>query len=140
MLTAEKIVVSTYDQNDNKKIDKDITNKDIIKKVSLILKNSPQVQEPPNLYGSDKNYLFYNEKLGGKQQIYKLDNYVPKLIFRKLAKEILDSKFETKLLTEDENIWQNGSQVSSSFCFVIRTLKLLVHTMIIVNNIEEGIE
>ena len=53
----------------------------------------------------------YDEKLGGKQQMYEafLSSY--KLIFRKLIKEGPSTKTDIIVLNQGENIWQNGSQI-----------------------------
>jgi len=149
---------------------KEITDKEIIKKIALTIRNAKRVSEPPNfnngkyydyhfvirdsngigkiayryfaqmqdisfegyiraggdIYKLDAEFnklitkpfgsiiSLYDEKLGGKQQMYEAFISSCKIIFRKLIKEGPSIKSEITLLNQGQNIWQNGSQVKDN--------------------------
>lgn len=80
----------------------------------------------------------YDEKLGGKQQIYEVQ-LSPKIIFRKLIKEAADTKNEIDLLNEGESIWNNGSQIKDNLKGKYKLQVIMKDTTIQKNILEKAI-
>jgi len=79
----------------------------------------------------------YDEKLGGKKQIYKA--FIgTKIIFRSLIKEESNSKSEITLLNKGDNIWQNGSQIKDNLKGKYKLQIIMKDTTIQNNVIEEA--
>ena len=79
----------------------------------------------------------YDEKLGGKKQIYKA--FVGgKIIFRSLIKEESNSKSEITLLNKEDSIWQNGSQIKDNLKGNYKLQIIMKDTTIQKNVIEEA--
>lgn len=169
MIKAEKIVVQDISNQSTRP--KEITDKDIITKIALAMKNAEKEPSIPSFYGGGMRYEYYfvtrgsddtdnivnkyfitmqdislngyidmrgncsyrvapeinrlitspfgdiashyDEKLGGKQQIYEASIGV-KIIFRKLIKEEPSIKSEITVLNNEDKIWQNGIQVKDN--------------------------
>jgi hypothetical protein len=60
--------------------------------------------------GFGNSESIYDNKLGGKQQIY--DMFADgKFILRKVVKETPQEKFKVKIIKQGEEVWQNGNKV-----------------------------
>jgi len=79
----------------------------------------------------------YDEKLGGKKQVYKA--FIgAKIIFRSLIKEESAGKSEITLLDKGADIWQNGSQIKDNLKGNYKLQIIMKDTTVQKNVIEEA--